>query len=121
MPRAANVGDYIRAAPAVARKPLRELRAILKKAAPKATESIKWGVPVFEETRILFAYAAFKSHLNFMPTPATLKVFAKELAGYPTGKGSIRFEYGKPLPKSLIRRIAARRVRDLRERDARWM
>lgn len=123
MPRTkpTTVTEYIDAAPEQARARLRELRAILRKAAPDATETLKWGSPVFEEHRILFAYAAFKAHLNFVPTPSAMKPFEKELAKYKTGKGSIQFPYDKPLPKALIGRIAARRVKELREHDARWM
>lgn len=108
-------------APKEGRAKLREIRAILKKVAPKASEELKWGVPVLTEKRILFAYAAFKSHLNFMPTPATMRAFKKELAEYKTGKGSIHFPYDQPLPKSLIRKIALHRLKDVRENDARWM
>jgi len=74
MPRikAATVTQYIAAAPPEARKHLRALRAILAKIAPRATEAIKWGVPVFEERRILFAFAAYKTHLNFMPTASAM-------------------------------------------------
>lgn len=82
---------------------------------------MKWGSPVFEKKRILFAFAAFKSHLNFMPTPSAMKPFKKELAKYTTGKGSIQFPYDKRLPKALIRKIAAFRVQELREKDVRWM
>lgn len=67
-----TVDEYINAAPVEAQEKLMEIRSILKQVAPKATEAIKWGSPVFEEKRILFAYTAFKSHLNFMPTRRTL-------------------------------------------------
>ena len=123
MPKAkpTTVAEYIDAAPREGQKQLRELRGLLRKVAPKATEALKWGVPVFEEKRILFAFAAFKSHLNFMPTPAALELFKKELAKYKTGKGSVQFPYGEPLPKALITRIAKLRANDVREKDARWM
>ena len=121
MIKAVTVADYIEAAPKDAQKPLRELRAILKKAAPKAKEAMKWGYPAFEDKRILFAYGAFKTHLNFMPTPSAMKPFKEELAAYKTGKGSIQFPYDEPLPKALIQRIARFRVKELHEKDARWM
>ncbi|MGH8003629.1 MAG: iron chaperone [Limisphaerales bacterium] len=79
--RPSTVTQYKNAAPKEARSKLRELRAILKKAAPEAKERLKWGAPVFEEKRILFAYSAFKSHLNFFPTHSALAPFKKELAG----------------------------------------
>lgn len=87
--KATTIAEYINAAPKEAQKSLRELRAILKKAAPRAKEGLKWGSPVFEDKRILFAFAAFKSHLNFMPTPSAMRPFKNELSKYKTGEGSI--------------------------------
>ena len=119
--KASTVDEYITAAPKEAQKPLKEIRSILKKVAPKATEALKWGQPVFEENRILFAYAAFKSHMNFMPTPSSIEPFREELSNYTLGKGTIQFPYDKPLPKKLIEKIARHRARDVRENDAKWM
>jgi uncharacterized protein YdhG (YjbR/CyaY superfamily) len=116
-----TVTEYILSAPKESQKKLRELRAILKEVAPGAKEALKWGSPVFEEKRILFAFAAFKSHINFMPTPSAMEPFRKELENYKTGKGSIQFPYDKPLPKGLIKKIAAFRVKELKEKDVRWM
>lgn len=117
----ATTTEYINAAPKEARKHLREIRSILKKVAPNATEAMKWGYPVFEEKRILFAFGAFRSHMNFMPTPSAMKPFMEELTAYKTGKGSIQLPYDKPLPKTLIRKIAAFRLKELREKDVKWM
>ena len=116
-----TVEEYIDAAPAAARKHLRELRALLREVAPEAKEALKWGSPVLEEKRILFAYAAFRTHLNFMPTPSAMKAFEKELTEHATGKGSVQLPYDQPLPRTLIRRIAAFRLEEAREKDARWM
>ena len=119
--RPTTIAGYISAAPKEARRNLRAMHAILRRAAPGATQALKWRTPVFVEKRILFAFAAFRSHLNFMPTPSVMRAFRNELAKYKTGKGSIQFPHDKPLPKALIRRIAALRVRELRELDVRWM
>ena len=119
--KATTVPEYIAAAPGEAQPKLKEIRQILSKVVRNATESLKWGSPVFEEKRILFAYAAFKTHINFMPTPSAMKPFQKELENYKTGKGSIQFPYDKPLPKLLIRRIAKQRAMELKEKDAKWM
>jgi uncharacterized protein YdhG (YjbR/CyaY superfamily) len=116
-----TVSQYIEAAPAEAQKKLREIRTILKKVAPKAKEILKWGSPVFEEGRILFSYSAHKSHLNFSPTGPAMKPFKEELAKFKTGKDTIQFPYDEPLPKGLIRKIAAFRARQVRDNDARWM
>ena len=119
--KATTVDEYIADAPKQAQEKLLELRAILKKVAPEATEAIKWGSPVFEDKRILFAYSAFKSHLNFMPTRSTVDAFRQELAGYSTGKDTIQFPYNKALPEELIRKIATHRVKDVRDNNALWM
>jgi uncharacterized protein YdhG (YjbR/CyaY superfamily) len=120
-PKPTTIDEYINAAPVEAQEKLIEIRSILKKVAPKAIEAVKWGSPVLEEKRILFAFTAFKSHLNFMPTHRTLDHFKKELTDYKTGKDTIQFPYDKPLPKTLIRKIAMHRAKDVRENDARWM
>lgn len=119
--RAKTVAEYLKAAPKEAHPRLKELRAILKKVAPKAKETIKWGTPVYEEARILFSYSAFKSHLNFMPTRSSLEPFKEELQDYITGKDTIQFPYDKPLPKTLITKIAKYRLKDVRENEAKWM
>ena len=116
-----TIDEYIVSAPSQAQKHLRALRSLLKKVTAKAKENVKWRAPVFEEKRILFAFYAYKDHLNFMPTPAAMKPFKKELAKFKTGKGSISFPYNKPLPKALITKIAKFRVKELREKDAKWM
>ena len=82
MPKAkpTTVDEYINGVRKEAQGTLREIRAILKKVAPNANETLKWGSPVFEEKRILFSYTAYKSHLNFMPTQSAMEPFKKELA-----------------------------------------
>jgi len=116
-----NVDEYIDAAPANAQEKLKEIRSILRMIAPNATELLKWGKPVFMENRILFSYSAYKSHLNFMPTGPAMEPFKEELTEFTTGHDTIQFPYDKPLPKTLIHKIASYRVKDVRENDAKWM
>lgn len=116
-----TVDEYIKAAPKEAQAKLREIRALLKGVAPGAEEKLKWGAPVFEEDRILFSYSAYKSHLNFSPTGPAMKPFKEELAKFKTGKDTIQLPYDQPLPKGLLRKIAAFRAKQVRESDARWM
>lgn len=115
-----NIAEYLQAAPEAGQEKLKELRAILKEVAPTARELLKWGKPAFESDTILFAYSAHKSHLSFIPTGPALKPFEKELSGYTVKKDSVQFFYDQPLPKELIRKIAAYRKQDVEERDAKW-
>jgi uncharacterized protein YdhG (YjbR/CyaY superfamily) len=116
-----TVSQYIAAAPAEARPHLREILDLLRKAAPGAKEALKWGAPSLSYDRILFSVSAFKKNLGFMPTPAIIKSFKDELKDYAVTPAVIHFEYGKPLPKRLITKIAKARVADYRENDSRWM
>ena len=120
--RPSTIADYIQGAPSAGQPHLRTLYAILKSVAPKAEEAIKWGNPFFIEPRFLFAFSAHKAHLSFTPTPAGLEPFRKELEKYKSTKGFLLAPYDKPLPEALIRRIAKRRLRDVRQRkdDAFW-
>ena len=120
-PKPGTVDEYIHGAPEHARKKLREIRSILKSVAPKAKEDIKWGVPVLEGKRILFSFSAARTHITFMPTGPSMEPFKKELEKYSTGKDTIQFAFDKPLPKTLIRKIAAHRMKEVKTKDAKWM
>ena len=41
------------------------MRRIVKDSAPDATESIKWGMPVFEHNGLLCYIGSMKRHVNF--------------------------------------------------------
>jgi uncharacterized protein YdhG (YjbR/CyaY superfamily) len=87
------------------------MRAIIREAAPDATETISYAIPTFDlGGRHLVHFAAFTRHIGFYPTPRGIEPFAEELAPYRGGKGSLRFPLGKPLPADLIRRVVAVRV-----------
>jgi uncharacterized protein YdhG (YjbR/CyaY superfamily) len=105
--RPTTVEEYIQAAAPEARSHLREMYRILKRVAPEGTEAIKWGVPVFWQGRVLFGFAAYKAHLSFGPGEDAIAHFARELAGYKTGKGTMQIPYDQPIPQDLVRRIAA--------------
>jgi uncharacterized protein YdhG (YjbR/CyaY superfamily) len=118
--RPKSITEYIDAAPQEAQKKLREMQACIRKSAPGATESLKWGMPAFSYRRILVTFAAHKTHIGFYPTPSAVSAFATELSKFVTAKGSIQFPLEKPLPLPLIRKITAFRVRESIEKDEKW-
>ena len=120
MARPTTIAEYIAAAPKEARAKLREMRALVKSAAPGATQSLKWGMPAFSYDRILVTFAAFKQHIGFFPTPAAVREFKKDLAKYRTSSATIQLPLDQPLPRALIKRIVAYRVREAKESDAKW-
>lgn len=116
-----NIADYIKSAPVEARSKLREMRTCIRAAAPGSVEALKWGIPAFSHHRILVAFAGFKHHIGFYPTPSILKLFSKELSKYKTGKGSVQFPLRDRLPLGLIRKMTKARVRQSLDEDKRWM
>jgi uncharacterized protein YdhG (YjbR/CyaY superfamily) len=115
-----SITEYINVAPKEAQKKLREMRACIRKSAPGAKESLKWGMPAFSYRRILVTFAAHKNHIGFYPTPSAVSTFAKDLSKFATAKGSIQFPLEKPLPLPLIRKITAFRVGESIEKDKKW-
>jgi uncharacterized protein YdhG (YjbR/CyaY superfamily) len=115
--RPTTIEEYIRAAPREGQPHLRAVYAILKSVAPDATETIKWGTPFFVEPRFLFSFSAHKAHLNFTPTSAGLDPFRKQLGNYASTRMMLQIRYDQPLPEDLVRTIAKRRVRDVRQRE----
>src|SRR5882762_5929917 len=114
--RPTTIAGYIRAAPRAGQPHLRRLYAILKSVAPGAMEAIKWGTPFFVEPRFLFAFSAHNAHLNFAPMAAGLEPFRKELQPHQTTRNFLQIPYDQPLPEDLVRRIAERRLRQVRQR-----
>lgn len=112
-----TIAAYIAAAPAAGQPLLRELHALLRKAAPDAQEAIKWGQPFFIEPRFVYAFSAHKAHASFAPPAAAMREFAQELKAASTTKGTIRLPYDQPLPEALLMRIAKRCVALVRERE----
>ena len=115
-----TIAEYLKTVPAAHRARFTEMLALIRSAAPRAEESIKWSMPAFSYTRVLVMTAPFTHHIGLYPTPKALKPFVKELAAYKTARGSIQFPFDKPLPKALIKKIVKFRVKESIERDGKW-
>ena len=118
--RPETISEYIKTAPIEARAKLREIRACIRAAAPGAKESLKWGMPAFSGRRILVMFAGWKHHIGFYPTSSAVQAFAKDLSRFKTARGSIQFPLEQPLPRALIRRITAFRMRESNQDDQKW-
>lgn len=115
--KAQNVDDYIAGFPAPVQKKLKEMRAIIRKAAPMAEEGISYAIPAFKWKGNLAFFAAFKNHISFYPAPRGNEKFEKALSAYKGGKGTVQFPLDKPLPASLITRMVKFRIQDNRQRE----
>ena len=103
---AKNIDEYIAGFPKDIQGMLQQIRATIKKAAPKADEAIKYAIPTFVlEGKNLVHFAAFKNHIGFYPTPTGIESFQKELSKYKQGKGSVQFPLDEPMPLTLVTKI----------------
>ena len=108
---------YFASLPLTARRRLRQLRAIIRSAAPGAQERFSYGMPAFRfEGRPLVGYAAWKSHCSIYPVTAAVRR-AAALAGYDTSKGTLRLPLTERLPVTLVRRLIKERIAGLRRKD----
>jgi uncharacterized protein YdhG (YjbR/CyaY superfamily) len=117
-----TVDEYLATFPENARKLLDELRALSRGQVPEATEALKWGSPAYSlDGTIMFAFAGYRQHANFVFTPTTRAAFADELTDFRTGKGSVQLPYLQPVPAELLGRMIAHRIREFREDGVLWM
>ncbi len=111
---AGSIDEYIAALPPETQRVLQELRALIKAAAPDATETISYAIPTFDLNGHLVHFAGYEKHIGFYPTARGVAAFKEELKPYKSGKGSVQFPLGRPLPTDLIRRIVELRVAENR-------
>jgi uncharacterized protein YdhG (YjbR/CyaY superfamily) len=114
-----NIDEYLAAVPEPARTTMNKVRTMIRAAAPSAaTEAISYGMPAFKYKGSLVAFAAFSNHCSLFPMgSAAIERFKKELEGYQTSKGTIRFPVDKPLPAALVKKIVKARVLDNQQRE----
>lgn len=106
-----TVDEFITSYPPEIQAVLKKVRAAIKKAAPKAEETINYGIPTFRlNGRNLVHFSAFKQHIGFYPTPSGIEKFKKELSVFEGAKGSVKFPLEKPIPYALITKIVKFRV-----------
>jgi uncharacterized protein YdhG (YjbR/CyaY superfamily) len=119
MTEPATVDEYLAAVPEPFRAALERVRAIIREAAPGATEQISYGMPSYKQGRPLISFAAFKHHCSLFGMSGSLyDALGEEVAGWRTSKGTIQFTPDRPLPEALLRKIIAARLDEIARRDA---
>jgi uncharacterized protein YdhG (YjbR/CyaY superfamily) len=106
------VDAYLEALDDEKRRALERLRRTIRSAAPRAEECIAYSLPTFRlDGRPLVHFGATAGHCAFYPGSGTaVEAHRRELAGYPTSKGTIRFQPDHPLPIPLVRKIVKYRI-----------
>jgi uncharacterized protein YdhG (YjbR/CyaY superfamily) len=112
-----TIDAYIAGFPPKVQTILKEIRKTIRKAEPEFGETIRYGIPTFQlDGKNVIHFAGHTKHTALYPAPRGNKEFARELAAYGGGKGTVQFPLGEPIPHDLIRRIVEFRVLEHREK-----
>jgi uncharacterized protein YdhG (YjbR/CyaY superfamily) len=119
MAKTAPAGDpvraYLDALPPPARRAVRQLRTLIRKAAPQAVEARSYGILGYKVDGRPFIYCGgFNEHVALYPvTPAMRRDHAAAIAPFQASKGTLRFPLDRPLPAALVTRLLKTRVKEL--------
>jgi uncharacterized protein YdhG (YjbR/CyaY superfamily) len=113
-----EIDQYLSGLDEPKRTTLQELRKTILAIVPDAEECISYGMPAFRvEGAVVAGFAAFKNHLSYLPhSGSVLGELRDDLAGYEGTKGSLHFPIDQPLPKALVKKLIAVRLKDARSR-----
>jgi uncharacterized protein YdhG (YjbR/CyaY superfamily) len=106
-----SIDEYLARFPDEVRAQLQEIRELIHRTAPTATETISYDIPTFDlNGKHLVHFAGYAKHIGFYPVPRDVDEFEEDLKPYRKGKGTAQFPVGQPLPLDLIRRMVEYRV-----------
>lgn len=118
-PACRDVDAYLAQFAPEVRARLQKIRATIRRAAPRAVESIGYGIAAYKLDGPLIYFAGFKAHIGLYPMTVGVKAaFAEQLAIYPGSTGTVRFPHDRPVPYGLIGKIARFRVAENAARAA---
>ena len=110
-----DIDGYLAALDDTKRTTLEQLRRTILEIVPDAEQCISSGAPAFRvKGKVVAGFAAFKNHLSYLPhSGSVLPELADEVAAYATSSGALRFPVDSPLPKALVKKLIAVRLRQL--------
>ena len=112
-----SVDEYIAAQPEAAQRALELVRTAIRKAVPKAEESITYKMPTYKmHGERLIYFAGWKQHYSLYPaTKRLIATLKNDLKPYEVVKSTVRFSLAEPVPAKLIERIAKFRAKEVSE------
>jgi uncharacterized protein YdhG (YjbR/CyaY superfamily) len=113
--RPRTIDEYLAGLDGESRVALQKVRRTIHAVAPKAEECISYGMPAFRlNGKLIAGLRAAADHCSFHPmSGATVKSLARDLAGYDTSPGTIRFSARSALPATLVRKLVKARIQEL--------
>lgn len=112
---AASVDQYLLGLDPGQRASLSALRQTLHELLPGAEECISYGIPGFRvEGHVVAGFAAFRTHLSYFPhSSSVIPQLSRELRGYKTTRGTLRFANDETLPRPVVEALVRTRLREL--------
>src|SRR6267154_5514754 len=113
-----DIDSYLATVDEPKRTTLKELRRSILAVIPDAEQCISYGMPAFKvRGKTVAGFAAFKNHLSYLPhSGSVLPALGDDVAQFEQTKGSLHFAIDTPLPKRLVKKLVATRMRQLRLR-----
>lgn len=110
-----DIDAYLAAVEEPKRSTLEQLRKTILSIVPEAEQVISYGMPAFRvRGKVVAGFAAFKNHLSYLPhSGSVVPALGDAVAGYTYTSGSLHFPVDRPLPKSLVRKLIAARMRQI--------
>ncbi len=84
---------------------------------PKAERTIAWGMPTLKIGEDNLCHVmGFKAHNSFFPASGSIAAMMKsDLAKFTVSKGTIQFDFAKPFPKPLLKKILLKRLEQIND------
>ena len=113
---AADVDEYLRGIEEPKRGTLEALRRTILEVVPEAEQVISYRVPAFRvDGKTVAGFAAFKNHLSYLSfSGSVLPRLTEDLRGYTMTKSALHFPVDRPLPKTLVKKLVAARLSEVR-------
>src|ERR1700732_4239967 len=115
---AAEIDEYLDRLDEPKRSTLSQLRRDILAVVPTPHQCISYAMPAFTIAgKTIAGFAAFKNHLSYLPhSGSVFAELAEDVAGYVTSKGALQFPIERPLPKALVKKLIAIRLREVGQR-----
>ncbi|WP_410875235.1 iron chaperone [Nocardia sp. A7] len=102
-----SVDAYLAAQPSAQRAVLQQIRDTIHRAVPNTGEKISYAIPAATiDGRVFIFFAGWKAHVSVYPTPDEDEALATAIEPYDSGRGTLRFPLGEPIPYDLIAQVA---------------
>jgi uncharacterized protein YdhG (YjbR/CyaY superfamily) len=110
------IDDFLKRVEPERRRELERLRTLAKEIVPDAQETISYGMPTLKYAgKPFLGFNARKHHVGIYPFSGhVIETLKNELKAYSCSKGAIQVPFDKPIPKTTLKKLINRRIKDIR-------